>query len=201
MVDSDSCDYSLKVILCGDVGVGKTTLLFKYVTGRYNCMLKASDDMGVRNKVIKKDGHNIRLLIWDTAGQERFRSMTNSYYRNTHGCLLLFDVTKSSSLDSVLRWYHELKEFCTTMPKIILVGTKCHLPREVSPGRAEKLAEHLNVPYMEVSPELDVNVTSVFESLVELVTKDLDEQRRNLLMLHKSLMSQSPEKKVLSCGC
>lgn len=87
------------------------------------------------------------------------------------------------------------------MPKIILVGTKCHLPREVSTGRAEKLAEHLNVPYMEVSPELDINVTPVFESLVDLVTRDLDEQRRNLLMLHKSLISQSQEKKVMSCGC
>lgn len=69
MVESDTFDYSLKLILCGDVGVGKTTLLYKYITGRYNCMLKANDDMGVRNKILTKDGHNIRLLIWDTAGK------------------------------------------------------------------------------------------------------------------------------------
>ncbi|XP_064612699.1 ras-related protein Rab-8B-like isoform X2 [Liolophura sinensis] len=142
-------DYTIKIILTGDVRVGKTTFLHRFVSGEFNSHLKQSDGMGPRTKVLERDGKKILTRIWDTAGQERFRSLTTSHYRDVHGCLLLYDVTNEQSFDHVLYWYNDLQDKSEPLPKIILVGTKCHMYRVVSRDRAEKLAENLEVPYME----------------------------------------------------
>ncbi|XP_033747690.1 ras-related protein Rab-3C-like isoform X3 [Pecten maximus] len=116
------------------------------------------------------------------AGQERYRSLTSSYYRGTHGCLILFDVTKGHTFESVQSWYSDLEAYCTSpeMISTILVGNNCDSEeREIPKEKAEKLAEHIGIPYMEVYSDNSHTVSDVFEALADMI---IDKYR-----LHPSL--------------
>jgi small GTP-binding protein len=83
------------------------------------------------------------MQIWDTAGQERYKSITNAYYKGAKGALLVYDLTKKPSFDSVDRWINDLKSNAEEQITIILVGNKCDLDehRQVTTEEAMKKAE------------------------------------------------------------
>lgn len=147
------------------------------------------------------------LNVVDTGGQEKYRSLTASYYRGANGCLVLYDVTRESSFDSITYWLHDLKEY-TSQPKIstIIVGTKCHVApekREVTFERATKFAESLGLPYMEVSAEEGINVTEVFEKLADLIIENLEKSQAPITIETNrvSLTSQVSKRKHSWCSC
>jgi len=103
----------LKVILLGDSGVGKTSLMNRYHTGKFTGQYKAtigadflSKDLTVTDPTtgLPKD---CTLQIWDTAGQERFQSLGTAFYRGADACLLVYDVTDPRSLDHLDSWREE----------------------------------------------------------------------------------------------
>lgn len=98
--------------------------------------------------------HRIHLQLWDTAGQERFRSLTTSFFRDSMGFLLIFDITNEKSFLEVQNWIEQLKihAYCDN-PDIVLCGNKLDLDylRVVNSARAQNLAEKYNVPYIETS--------------------------------------------------
>ncbi|WAR02227.1 RABG2-like protein [Mya arenaria] len=181
------------VIIIGDVNVGKTTLLARTLGMKKTsralqktyCSLSA-------NMLISRRKTSINLKISDTGGQEKFRSLTASYYRGAHGI-------------------HDLREY-STQPDIctILVGTKSHVPqeeREVTYERAQKYAESVELPYMEVSSEEGISVTEVFEKLADVIIETLTKDKEN-----SSDVAQHPnkvilgieaqkQKKTFSCSC
>lgn len=98
--------------------------------------------------------HRINLQLWDTSGQERFRSLTTSFFRDSMGFLLIFDITNERSFLEVQNWIEQLKvhAYCDN-PDIVLCGNKLDLEylRVVNSARAKNLAEKYNVPYIETS--------------------------------------------------
>lgn len=98
--------------------------------------------------------HRIHLQLWDTAGQERFRSLTTSFFRDSMGFLLIFDITNEKSFLEVQNWIEQLKihAYCDN-PDIVLCGNKLDLDylRVVNSARAKNLAEKYDVPYIETS--------------------------------------------------
>ena len=97
-------DYSFKFILVGDTGVGKTSVIGRFVENKFDPNHEytvgvefACKDIVVSNKVI-------RLQIWDTAGQEEFKAMTRSYYRSSAAALVCFDLTRKDTFRNVARW-------------------------------------------------------------------------------------------------
>lgn len=98
--------------------------------------------------------HRIHLQLWDTAGQERFRSLTTSFFRDSMGFLLVFDITNERSFLEVQNWIEQLKvhAYCDN-PDIVLCGNKVDLDylRVVNSTRAKSLAEKYDVPYIETS--------------------------------------------------
>ncbi|XP_041350189.1 ras-related protein RABD2a-like [Gigantopelta aegis] len=164
-------DYSVKVVLVGDLGVGKTTFLNTFLDGKYSRSLP-HDSRALREKIFQYNGKIVRLQIWDTAGQERYRSLTSSYYRGAHGCIIMFDVTNKSSFENVTAWKRDIHQYCHHDDiGIILVGTKSHKTnREVTRERAEDLARSAKMPYMEVSSDTDHgSVEAVFNNIIDMV--------------------------------
>ncbi|RUS87870.1 hypothetical protein EGW08_004348, partial [Elysia chlorotica] len=113
------------------------------------------------------------IRVMDTGGQERYRSMTSSYYRGVHGCLLVFDVTREETFNNIMIWHSDLLKYSTDQyVAAILVGTTSHPgERVISPERGLKMAESLGIPYMECQPE-DASMTlSIVQRLTEKVIK------------------------------
>ncbi|KAF7313559.1 hypothetical protein HMN09_00512000 [Mycena chlorophos] len=128
-----------KVVIMGNSGVGKTSLLQRYTQNKFepNNTTSTSGAFFVTKKVYV-NGLRVRLQLWDTAGQERFRSMAPMYYRGANAALLLYDITNASTFDDIRGWLEELKKNCQPELIIYIVGAKADLAsyRQVTPDLA-----------------------------------------------------------------
>jgi small GTP-binding protein len=97
-------DYLAKILVIGDGGVGKTSLITRFTDLRFNQSYTATIGVDFKSKVIEHDGKTIKLQIWDTAGQERFRNITQAYYRGATGILLTFSLTDLRSFQNIEKW-------------------------------------------------------------------------------------------------
>ncbi|XP_061166454.1 uncharacterized protein LOC133175374 [Saccostrea echinata] len=162
--------YKLKCVVVGDLGVGKTTLVRSFaeegqITGG------KTPPRGMWKKEISMDSCVVYLSIWDTAGQERYRSLTGSYYRGAHCCMIVFDVNSLDSFQNVREWYDNIEEYAENPNEIIkmLVGTiRKQNNRAVSLEKAERLADHLGLSYQEINFESQNNIKDLFETLADL---------------------------------
>ncbi|XP_060582106.1 uncharacterized protein LOC132738591 isoform X1 [Ruditapes philippinarum] len=205
-------DYYFKTVLLGDCNSGKTTLAFKFsCIASKTSYLKRPTGLNINtmeyiDSIIHVAEKKVLIRLYDTAGQEKFRSLTASYYRGAHGCLVLFDVTKESTFNNLTYWLHDLKEY-STHPEIstVIVGTKCHVTpeeREVSHERAVKFAESVGLPYMEVSAEENKNVTEVFEKLADSILENLTKDSTpNMQQPNRVILSKQQKPKKQWCSC
>ncbi|KAM9524955.1 ras-related protein Rab-43 isoform 2-T2 [Salvelinus alpinus] len=107
----DSYDFVFKIVLVGDVGVGKTCVVQRFKSG--NFMERQGNTIGVdfTMKTMDIQGKRVKLQIWDTAGQERFRTITQSYYRSTNGAVIAYDITKRGTFMAVPKWMEDVKKY------------------------------------------------------------------------------------------
>lgn len=165
--------------MLGDSTVGKSSLLKRYTEDLF--LESINQTVGVDFYVHfleVEPGIRIKLQFWDTAGQERFRSVTRSYYRNSVGGMLVFDMTSRDSFDHVKEWHDEVCERVQPYKVLfILVGQKsdmdAHEERAVSREEAEKLAGQLGMPYVEASAKTGQNVKECFELLTRRIYQGL----------------------------
>lgn len=109
-----------KILLVGDVGVGKTTFLQKYLSN--NMDLRYLATLGVEVTSINYD-NNIKLSVWDCAGQEKFSGLGNGYYKDAHAAIVFYDTTSNLSKNNVQSWINSIRNVRPNIP-IILCGTK-----------------------------------------------------------------------------
>ncbi|NXC33872.1 RB39B protein, partial [Campylorhamphus procurvoides] len=169
--------YQFRVIMLGDSTVGKSSLLRRYTEGVF--LDAANQTVGVDfyvQFVELEPGLRVKLQFWDTAGQERFRSVTRSYYRNSAGAMLLFDLTNRASFEGARRWHREVTD--TLRPSrlvFLLVGHKSDLSGQRRVGRreAESLAASLGAQYVETSAKDASNVAVAFQMLTVAIYQAL----------------------------
>lgn len=166
-------DLHLKFIVIGDSRVGKTKLVEKYCG--YDRDLNQSNSQLYYQHTVTTAEWSCNLKIVDTAGQERYRSVTSSYYRGSQGCLLVFDISEETSFVNIEHWYDDLMNYCnSTSISVVLVGIKRDSgERVVSTERAQSFADHLNLPYFEVSLDNNSEISDVFDNLVKTVAQTL----------------------------
>ncbi|CAB3405600.1 unnamed protein product [Caenorhabditis bovis] len=159
----------LKVIILGDSGVGKTSLMNQYVNRRFSNQYKATIGADFLTRDVQIDDRTVTLQIWDTAGQERFQSLGVAFYRGADCCVLAFDVTNAASFKSLDSWRDEfLIQASPRDPEhfpFVLLGNKVDLEsqRAVSSKRAQSWCQTKgNIPYYEVSAKEALNVESAF---------------------------------------
>ena len=101
-----------KVVLIGESGVGKTSILLRYVSNEFNSQQFSTLGLSYVDKIIQIDNNKkIKLEIWDTAGQEKFRSLAKAYYRNIDVGILVYDVTNKTSFEEIKNyWIKDIKE-------------------------------------------------------------------------------------------
>merc|ERR1712151_621134 len=97
----------LKVIILGDSGVGKTSLMNQYVNKKFTNQYKATIGADFLTKEVTIDDKTVTMQIWDTAGQERFQSLGVAFYRGADCCVLVYDVTVAKSFEHIENWRDE----------------------------------------------------------------------------------------------
>ncbi|CAH1780335.1 unnamed protein product [Owenia fusiformis] len=182
--------YIFKIVVVGDSGVGKTSLIRTYTDGQFQHYLHPDGLLDKKEKVLRLGSDKIKLEIWDTAGQERYRSLTASYYRGAHGCLILFDASVTDattntnrSLDRCVHWLDDTTQYCNDSTCKMLVATKCHLLDETKTLKCElgkKFADENNLSYMELSSEKNMNVNETFEKLAQILYTEYSRRDSNL---------------------
>lgn len=131
MEDDEGEEYLFKVVIIGDSAVGKSNLLSRYARNEFNINSKATIGVEFQTQCLEIDGKEVKAQIWDTAGQERFRAVTSAYYRGAFGALIVYDISRRTTFDSVERWLEELNSelpfvlFLLLMPLLYFSAREC----------------------------------------------------------------------------
>lgn len=167
----------LKIILLGDSGVGKTSLMNQYAYKKFRPQYKATIGADFVTKELQIDDKLVTLQIWDTAGQERFQSLGVAFYRGADCCILVFDVNVLKSFETLQIWHDEfLQQVDPSNPEtfpFVLIGNKVDVDGGNSRVVSEKTARDWceskgNIPYFETSAKEDYNVEDAFVKVAEI---------------------------------
>ncbi|CAM8945533.1 unnamed protein product [Rhodiola kirilowii] len=175
----------LKVIVLGDSGVGKTSLMNQYVHKRFSQQYKATIGADFVTKELQIDDRLVTLQIWDTAGQERFQSLGVAFYRGADCCVLVYDVNVMRSFETLDNWHEEfLKQASPPDLKafpFMLLGNKIDVDGGNSRVVSEKKAKEWctskgKMSYFETSAKEDYNVDAAFLSIAKIALANEREQ-------------------------
>jgi len=161
----------LKTIIAGDGGVGKTTMLHRYVKGRFIENMQMTIGVEFFLKELKVEREKVMLQIWDFGGQERFRFLLENYARGAKGALLLFDLTRPITLDNLEQWVNICRAEDPDLP-ILFIGSKSDLAGSIniSEDFVFQFQEENNFfNYLNISSKTGENVELAFE----LVAKEI----------------------------
>ena len=104
----EAYDHLFKLLLIGDAGVGKSSILLRFTDDTFDEHLQSTIGVDFKVKMRTIAGKRVKMTIWDTAGQERFRTLTSSYYRGAQGIMLTYDVTRRQTFDNLNQWLQEV---------------------------------------------------------------------------------------------
>jgi Ras-related protein Rab-1A len=198
-------DYIFKIIVIGNPGVGKSSILNSLIDNKFDDQYGSTLGIDFRVKTMKIDNKNIKLLLWDTAGQERFKTITSPYYRNVHGVVLVYDITDRKSFQDLNIWLHETDKYCHENVIKIIIGNKTDIEekRMVSYKEGKDLANDLGMIFIETSAKTLQNVEDVFVQLVNEIKKDIINhdiepyQKTRPIMIMKKKYNNNED----VCGC
>ena len=167
-------DHLFKLLIVGSSAVGKSALLLRYAEGTYDGNYISTIGIDFKVRTINIDDQKVKLQIWDTAGQERFRTIGTAYYRNTHGVIVVYDVTSRESFTSVERWLREINQNCEGTVKIVLVGNKDDNPKlkTVQTDEALEFANKMGIQLFETSAKENINVEEMFYATAKLMVSN-----------------------------
>uniref|UniRef100_A0A7N8YIR1 Ras-related protein Rab-19-like n=1 Tax=Mastacembelus armatus TaxID=205130 RepID=A0A7N8YIR1_9TELE len=115
----------LNIILIGDSNVGKTCVVQNFKSGIFSERQQNTIGVDFTVRTVDIQGKKVKMQVWDTAGQERFRTITQSYYRSAHGAMIAYDITRSSTFDSVVHWIKEVELYGAANVVLVLIGESC----------------------------------------------------------------------------
>lgn len=157
-----------KVLTAGDGGVGKTTMLHRYIEGKFSFDTKLTIGADMLHKILTlKDGRAVSLQLWDFGGQDRFRFLLDGFVRGASGAFLMFDLTDRITFRNLPKWERIVRKYDATLP-ILLLGGKYDLEDsiEVDDDAALEFVEKNNCSgFFKVSSKTGFNVNDVFEEL------------------------------------
>ena len=167
-----------KIVLLGDVNVGKTSIASRYCKNSFNeHHINTIGGAYQQQKVVLSNGAMIKLHIWDTSGQERFRAMTNLYYRDAQVAILTYDITNESTFASIDFWIQELKYKVENENMILcLVGNKCDVnqeDRKITNFKGKNYAQENNMIFFETSAKTGEGIKDLFVTIANKVYEQM----------------------------
>jgi len=194
-------DYSLKIVVVGDSGVGKTCYLLRYVRDVWEGEIQPTLGVEFLTKVVQTEKHRIQLQLWDTAGQELFRSVTRGYYRGSAGAIIVFSLDSMDSFENVSQWLRDIKDVASNDVVAILIGNKSDLKeeRKVPQSDIDAFVKANNLLYFETSAKTGEGIFDSVNGCVSLIEKKVEDGSFHFHSTSKQEINFHPEKKTKSC--
>ncbi|XP_012235302.1 ras-related protein Rab-32 isoform X4 [Linepithema humile] len=207
-------EHLYKILVIGELGAGKTSIIKRYVHQFFSQHYRATIGVDFALKVLNWDPHTIiRLQLWDIAGQERFGNMTRVYYKEAVGAFIVFDVTRSATLDAVVKWKQDL-DSKVQLPDgspipCVLLANKCDQQKEGlinSPTKMDEYCKEKNFSgWFETSAKENINIEEAARFLVNKILQNDQVMRGNGAQDQpdgeRFALNQSPTNSKKSCGC
>lgn len=195
----------IKLCLLGDSGVGKSSIVLRFVRDQYKENLESTIGASFMTKRINVDGNSFVFQIWDTAGQEKYRALAPMYYRGAAAAIVVYDVTRETSFPAVREWISELMKNASGNIVLAVAGNKCDLEdlREVSTEKASDYAADINAIFTETSAVTAVNIKELFETIARrLPAEDIYRPRYTAALKagHHHIEEKPPQRKRTCCG-
>jgi len=191
-------EITFKIITLGDSGVGKTSIINQYITGKYNDNISSTLGTNYGYKKLIINHTQILLKLIDTYGREKYKSLSKSYFKNADGVLFVFGLNDKGSFDKVKDWIKYYNEECIieNVPKV-LVGNKCDLEmdKELDQNIIKEFAEENKIQYIETSAKNNKNINELFEEMGKMIYEKglpMDSQKQSFII------SESASKKKIN---
>ena len=169
MQQGDDYDFDVKLVMLGNSGVGKTSIITRFSKSQFPEAVRATIYTDFIFKDVCIEGKTLRAQVWDTAGQERYRVVTSAYYRDAAGVLLVYDITNYNSFAGVEVWVKELCEFTNLKAlELMLLGNKSDRTeeRQVTAQQGHTLAQQYGCGFLETSAKTADNIETAFLTLL-----------------------------------
>ena len=163
-------DYSFKILFLGNIGVGKTSIIFRYVNDKLRNDQKSTIGIDYKSKIIEYKSKKIKLKIFDTSGQERFRSLTKSYYQGSDGIIIVFDIKRKNTFEGITYWMEEINKNCDKNKiGLLLVGNKNDgdiNDRQINKEEGVNVSNIYGFKYIETSALINDNIKQCFDLII-----------------------------------
>ena len=167
--------FEYKIILVGDPGVGKTSIMTKFVSNEFQNTYLSTIGVEFKSKEIHINNNTCaRLKIWDTCGQEKFRAITRQYFKNSEGVFVVFDLTNKETIKKLDIWMKDIKDNIDNDYFIFLIGNKSDVKeRDLTIAEeAKQFAINKKINYYEVSAKTGSGIYNIFEKMAsKLINK------------------------------
>jgi len=176
----------VKIVVLGESGVGKTSLLVRYVENTFSLLTKSTIGTDFMTKEVEVDGQAMILQIWDTAGQERFQGLGTTFYRGSEAAVFVFDVTRKDTFDILQTWRDAFliqtnQENNYHFPMLVIGNKIDRMDRVVTQEMAKEFCAKNKMEYIECSAKDTINISKAFESISRLIISRSEPGKFSLL--------------------
>jgi len=198
-------DELFKLVLIGDSGVGKSSLLIRFADDYYSDSYISTIGVDFRIKTVDiGNGTKVTLQIWDTAGQERFHHMTSSYYRDAEGIIIVFDLGDLQSFEHLEEWMRDVDNIAPKDVVKLVVGNKADLlgdDRQVSADQLQRWAEQYDLQYLEASAKTRAGVDNAFVEMAKKLNQQFSQRAKQVETNKVKLAAPAGTDKGAAPGC
>ena len=175
-IQSLDVDYKFKIVIVGDPGVGKTSLILRFTDNAFRRSYIPTLGVHISDKIFTVDSATVQIVLWDIAGQQKFTTMRQQFYLGTDGIFLIFDLTNDESFKNISTWYQDVQNQLDDRSLFgYIIGNKTDLTKRmiVDSNSAINLATKLELGYIETSARTGENVDEAFYEIAKMIYDSL----------------------------
>ena len=171
MSEDSDIEEKINILILGNTAVGKTSYILKYTEDEFQEMYLATVGIDFKVKVVKINNVSYRVYFYDTTGQEKYKSISLNMIKNANGIILMYDITKRKSFDSINEWIESVKNVKGSNFPLILLGNKIDEEgdRKISKEEGEKLAKNFDIDFFEISNRDGININEAGLAMINKI--------------------------------